>query len=469
MERLQRVLASRGVASRRKAEELITSGRVRVDGKVVRELGVQVDPERQKIEVDGKLLPIYRHRYILLNKPAGYITTTSDERDRRTVMDLVQVSEPVVPVGRLDRPTEGLLLLTNDGDVAYRLTHPRFEIDKEYEALLDGHPPAAVLERVRRGIVIDGERASPSSVRPIKNLDEGTVVRIVLHEGRNRIVRRMFEEVGYPVLKLVRTRIGPLQLGSIPRGKWRDITDGELEQLREALHLGEEDVATARRQDRGRSSRPPGDHAAERRPDDWRGGRRQPRSSDSRERTAAHGGRGPRPEVQRDQPRRSGQRQDRPQPQERRPEGPAQWRDDSLPRQRGPQRTESQPRQSGRGHSDRGRKDAPRTEPAVTQGSHQGRRNEGAPRRPGDERRSSSDQRPRSGTRPHVRPAAPADIEPTQLKPPVEQRHAPRPEPADSAPREVAQKPRGGARKVRGSAHTIVRTRDRRNDAPGAP
>src|SRR5687768_9846428 len=191
MERLQRVLSARGIASRRKAEELILNGRVRVDGRVVRELGTKVDPERQKIEVDGNLIPQVRHRYIVLHKPGGYITTTADERGRWTVMDLVNVGERVVPVGRLDRKTEGLLLLTNDGDVANRVMHPRYEIDKEYEVLLDGHPPAHLLDRVRRGLVIDGEPARPTEVRALRNLDEGTLIRVVIHEGRNRIVRRM--------------------------------------------------------------------------------------------------------------------------------------------------------------------------------------------------------------------------------------------------------------------------------------
>ncbi|HMM40753.1 MAG TPA: pseudouridine synthase [Thermomicrobiales bacterium] len=261
MERLQRVLAAAGIASRRRAEELIVEGRVRVDGKVVTELGTQVDPMRQKIEVDGKIIPRPKLRYILLNKPKGYITTTSDERGRDTVMDLVQVGERVVPVGRLDRQTEGLLL-TNDGLVAHRVMHPSYEIDKEDEALLDGHPPAAALERLRRGIVVDGERAQPEIVRPIKNVEDGTVVRIVIHEGRNRIVRRMFEEIGYPVLQLVRTRIGPLQLGDIPRGYWRELREGELIQLREALHITDEDMAAPQRdQRRSRPEGPPASRA----------------------------------------------------------------------------------------------------------------------------------------------------------------------------------------------------------------
>jgi 23S rRNA pseudouridine2605 synthase len=242
MERLQRVISSSGLASRRRAEELIREGRVRVDGHVVTEMGLKVDPTTQKVELDGKIIPQQRMRYILLNKPGGYITTTSDERGRRTVMDLVNVRERVVPVGRLDRPTEGLLLLTNDGDVAHRVMHPRFNIEKEYEALLDGHPPREVFDRLSRGVVIEGEPAKPTMLRPVKITEDGTVVRIALHEGRNRIVRRMFESVNYPVLKLRRVRIGPLQLGTIPRGTWRDLTDGELNQLREALHLGDEDI-----------------------------------------------------------------------------------------------------------------------------------------------------------------------------------------------------------------------------------
>jgi 23S rRNA pseudouridine2605 synthase len=242
MERLQRVLSASGLASRRRAEELIREGRVRVDGQVITEMGVRVDPTVQKVELDGKIIPQQRMRYLLLNKPAGYITTTADERDRRTVMDLIDVRERVVPVGRLDRPTEGLLLLTNDGDVAHRVMHPSFNIEKEYEVLLDGHPPRTVFDRLSKGVVIDGEPAKPTMVRPARNTDDGTVVRIALHEGRNRIVRRMFEAVNYPVLKLRRVRIGPLQLGTIPRGTWRDLTDGELAQLREALRLNDEDV-----------------------------------------------------------------------------------------------------------------------------------------------------------------------------------------------------------------------------------
>ncbi|MFO7270888.1 MAG: pseudouridine synthase [Sphaerobacter thermophilus] len=237
MERLQRVLAAHGVASRRKAEELITAGRVTVDGQVVRELGVRVDPERQEIRVDGKRLRPERRRYIMLNKPPGYITTVSDERGRRTVMDLVQVPERVVPAGRLDRPTAGLLLLTNDGDLLFRITHPRYELEKEYEVLVDGHPPPEVLDQLRRGVTVDGERVVPDQVRPLRIEEAGTVLRIVIHEGRNRIVRRMMDRVGYPVLKLTRTRIGPIHVRGVPLGAWRDLTPGEVTQLLEAVGL----------------------------------------------------------------------------------------------------------------------------------------------------------------------------------------------------------------------------------------
>lgn len=254
-ERLQKVLAAAGVASRRAAEQLILDGRVTVDGETVTELGTKVDPETARIAVDGKPIPSQRMRYIMLNKPGGYITTLSDERGRRTVADLVDVPERVVPVGRLDRPTMGLLLFTNDGEVAHRIMHPRYKIEKEYEVLVDGFPPPAVLQRLRAGINIDGQKVIPEEVRPLRQTTEGLLLKVVIHEGRNRIVRRMFEAVNYPVLRLVRTRVGPIQLGNLPRGAWRDLTEGELEQLREALRLDEEPVVE---RPRSREARPRG-------------------------------------------------------------------------------------------------------------------------------------------------------------------------------------------------------------------
>lgn len=240
-ERLQKVLAAAGIASRRASERLIADGRVRVDGQVVTELGTKVDPSRAHIEVDGQPVRSQRPRYIMLNKPSGYITTVSDERGRRTVAELVDTPERVVPVGRLDRPTQGLLLFTNDGELAHRVMHPRYAVSKEYLVLVDGFPPPGVLRELREGVTIDGVRTVPDEVRPLRETRDGLTLRVVIQEGRNRIVRRMFEAVNYPVLRLVRTRIGPIQLGNLPRGAWRDLSPSELELLREAVGLDDGD------------------------------------------------------------------------------------------------------------------------------------------------------------------------------------------------------------------------------------
>ncbi|HET7093425.1 MAG TPA: pseudouridine synthase [Thermomicrobiales bacterium] len=238
-ERLQRVLAARGIGSRRKAEDLIREGRVQVDGQVVTELGVRVDPIAARIAVDGRPLRPQRQRYLLLNKPSGYITTTSDERGRRTVLDLVSVSERVYPVGRLDRDTDGLLLLTNDGDVANRVMHPRYGLAKEYNILTKGRPPDWLMERVRRGLTIDGKRVTPQEFRILRETRDGVVLTMTIHEGMNRIVRRLMDEAGIPVVRLRRVRIGPLSLAGIPVGGSRDLTAGELGSLLEALRLGD--------------------------------------------------------------------------------------------------------------------------------------------------------------------------------------------------------------------------------------
>lgn len=242
MERLQRVLAERGVASRRKAEELIRAGRVTVDGHVVTELGTKVDPERAEIRVNGKLVRPQPKRYILLNKPSGYITTTRDERNRRTVMDLVQVPERVYPVGRLDRDTSGLLLLTNDGELANRIMHPRYGLEKEYHVLTPVRPSPAALEKLRKGIAIDGSLVVPREVRLLRETPEGVVLKIVVHEGKYHLVRRLMDAAGIPVLRLRRVRLGPLSIAGLPVGAWRDLTPGELATLFEAVHLDREPV-----------------------------------------------------------------------------------------------------------------------------------------------------------------------------------------------------------------------------------
>lgn len=237
LERLQRVLASRGVSSRRGAEELIREGRVSVDGKVITEMGTKVDPRIAVIKVDGKLVRPKSLQYVILNKPRGYITTTSDERGRKTVMDLVKMKERLYPVGRLDRDTEGLLLLTNDGDVANRVMHPRYEMTKEYQVLTFSRPDVNAFRQLSKGVVIDGRTVVPDEFRILKETREGLILKIVVHEGMNRIVRRMMEAVGIPVERLRRVRVGPLTLAGLKSGEWRELTEGERATLFEALRM----------------------------------------------------------------------------------------------------------------------------------------------------------------------------------------------------------------------------------------
>ena len=254
-ERLQRVLAARGVASRRKSEDLIREGRVTVDGKVVTELGTRVSPSAA-IKVDGKIVRRQAHRYVVLNKPSGFITTKSDERDRRTVMELVPDRPPLTPVGRLDRDTEGLLLFTNDGEVANRVMHPRYELTKEYVITTPVKPPESVMRRVRDGIEIDGKLVLPHEFRIMRETRNGVLLSIVVHEGMNRVVRRMMEQAGIEVIGLHRERIGPLSVAGIPRGGYRDLTEGELANLLQAVHLERNDQETPSPVSRPRSPRP---------------------------------------------------------------------------------------------------------------------------------------------------------------------------------------------------------------------
>ena len=236
-ERLQRVLAARGVASRRASEDMIAAGRVAVNGTVVTTLGTKVDPLHDEIRVDGKLLRRQRPRYLVLNKPTGFITTLNDERQRWTVMDLIKVQERVYPVGRLDRDTQGLLLLTNDGELANRVMHPRYGMTKEYHVITDVRPSDLQLQDIRDGLLINGRLVVPNECRLMRETAEGVVIRVVLHEGLYHVVRRMMEIVDINVLKLRRVRLGPLSLQGIPPGAWRDLTAGELLQLYEAVGL----------------------------------------------------------------------------------------------------------------------------------------------------------------------------------------------------------------------------------------
>lgn len=244
-ERLQRVLASRGVASRRASETLITEGRVSVNGKIVRELGVKVDPLRDQIRVDNKPVRAQKTRLLILNKPSGFITTVSDDRQRWTVMNLVDVPERVYPVGRLDRDTEGLLLLTNDGYLANRVMHPRYGLAKEYHVLTKDRPTGAQLQDVKDGLMIAGRLVVPEECRLIRETDEGATIKIVIHEGIYHVVRRMMEKVGIEVDRLRRVRLGPISLTGVPVANWRDLSIGEALQLYEAVGLSGEDADRA--------------------------------------------------------------------------------------------------------------------------------------------------------------------------------------------------------------------------------
>jgi pseudouridine synthase len=243
-QRLQKILSQAGVASRRAAEKLIADGRVTLNGKTVLEMGTKADADSDDIRVDGRRLRApERKRYILLNKPAGVVSTRSDPQRRRTVIDLLAgVREYVYPVGRLDYETEGLLLLTNDGDLAARLTHPRHGVERSYEARVAGMPDAEALRQLREGIPLDGRRTLPAEATllnarastskdvPLRKAREG-VVQITIREGRNRQVRRMLEAVGHPVRDLTRTRIGALTDRRLKAGMWRDLTKEEVTTL----------------------------------------------------------------------------------------------------------------------------------------------------------------------------------------------------------------------------------------------
>jgi 23S rRNA pseudouridine2605 synthase len=234
--RLQKVLSQAGVASRRAAEKLIADGRVTVNGKTILTMGVKVDPGKDEIRVDGRRIKgVSQPRYILLYKPAGYVTTRSDPQRRRTVLDLLTgVREYVYPVGRLDYDTEGLLLLTNDGELAARLTHPRHGVARTYEARVAGMPDREAIERLRNGIPLDGHRTLPADVVLLNEgrRDRDGVLRLTIREGRNRQVRRMCEAVGHPAQHLRRTRFGSLADRKLKPGEWRELTPREVESLK---------------------------------------------------------------------------------------------------------------------------------------------------------------------------------------------------------------------------------------------
>jgi 23S rRNA pseudouridine2605 synthase len=235
VDRLQKILSQAGVASRRASEQLMLDGRVTVNGTTVRELGTKADPAADDIRVDGRRIKLpERHRYVLLNKPRGYVTTRSDPHKRPTVIDLIGAREYIYPVGRLDFDSEGLLILTNDGDLAARLTHPSHGVNRIYEARVLGIPDAHDVQRLARGVVIDGRRTDPAQIElmPGKRDDRHATLRITIHEGRNRQVRKMCEVIGHPVERLRRVAIGPLRDSRLKPGQWRDLTAEEVARLR---------------------------------------------------------------------------------------------------------------------------------------------------------------------------------------------------------------------------------------------
>ncbi|MEW6458501.1 MAG: pseudouridine synthase [Bacillota bacterium] len=236
--RLQKYLAEAGIASRRAGEELILAGRVRVNGEVVYELGTTVDSSRDRVEVDGQEIRPEPKIYVLLYKPRGYVTTARDPQGRRKVTDLVAgAGGRVFPVGRLDYDSEGLLLLTNDGELAYRLTHPRFHVPKTYHVVLDRSPGPAALRAIARGVELDDGLTAPAGVRLVRRDGGEALVEMTIHEGRKRQVRRMWAALGFEVQRLKRVRMAGLELGGLEPGRWRHLRTTEVRELRKLVRL----------------------------------------------------------------------------------------------------------------------------------------------------------------------------------------------------------------------------------------
>jgi len=237
--RLQKLLAQSGVASRRRCEELMLAGEVEVDGEIVTRLGTKVDPRTAVIRVSGKRLPpVSDHVYLVLNKPRGVVSTMADPEGRPTVADLVaDRPERLFHVGRLDTDTTGLLLLTNDGDFAHRMAHPSYEVDKTYVAEVEGEVFKRILKQLLEGVELDDGPVTVSEAKLVATAKDKSIVELVIHEGRNRIVRRLLAHVGHPVRRLSRTRLGPVSLGNLPMGETRELTLDELGELLEAASM----------------------------------------------------------------------------------------------------------------------------------------------------------------------------------------------------------------------------------------
>lgn len=234
-ERLQKVMAESGVASRRKCEEMIFAGRVKVNGVLITEPGYKVDRDKDVIEVDGNIIKSFDKKlYILLNKPVGYITSVKDQFGRPTVLDLINgISNRVFPIGRLDYDTEGLLILSNDGELTYRITHPKHNIGKTYRALVHGEVDREDIESFKKGIAIADYVTAPAKMKIIKYVKGNSVVDITIHEGRNRQVRKMCSAIGHDIIRLKRIKIGIISLSGLKIGEWRYLSDSEVKYLKD--------------------------------------------------------------------------------------------------------------------------------------------------------------------------------------------------------------------------------------------
>lgn len=231
-ERLQKFMASCGVASRRKCEELIINGSVRVNESIVTNLGFKVDPDKDRVYVHNKsILPVAKKIYIILHKPVGYVSTVKDERNRPTIIDLININDRIYPIGRLDYDTSGLILLTNDGEIYNKIIHPREEINKIYVATVKGLLTKDNIEKFKNGIDIGGYITAPAKIEVIRQVQGNSEVKITIHEGKNRQIRRMCDAIGHPVINLKRISVGKIELGNLKYGEWRYLNEREIKYI----------------------------------------------------------------------------------------------------------------------------------------------------------------------------------------------------------------------------------------------
>jgi 23S rRNA pseudouridine2605 synthase len=231
-ERLQKFMAGCGVASRRKCEELITNGSVRVNESIVKNLGFKVDPNKDKVYVDNRLIrPVAKKIYIALHKPVGYVSTVKDERNRPTIIDLINLNERIYPIGRLDYDTSGLILLTNDGEIYNKIIHPREVINKVYIATVRGFLTKDNMDKFNKGIDIGGYITAPAKIEVLRQIQGNSEVKITIHEGKNRQIRRMCDAIDHPVINLKRISVGNIELGNLKYSEWRYLNDREIKYI----------------------------------------------------------------------------------------------------------------------------------------------------------------------------------------------------------------------------------------------